>query len=158
MSRRKILEWSDILVSGDYSIDAQTRNFLRYTNEFIEGMDSIEGVEKLEKLLSFLTDYSREHFTLQQSIMDRTNYPSQDLHEQEHTMFIRNVGKLFRMLMNCKKYIQAEDPDYDPRGFEGVITDTYDFLLMWYSDHLCSSDRKFADYVRYEHIDKSKMF
>ncbi len=150
MSSRKILEWTDWLQSGDYAIDAQTKNYLRQSNDFIDSMDYASAIDKLDALLSFLTDYSREHFTLQSKMMTDTNYPSKSAHEQDHANFIRNLSKLYKMLMNCKKNIDPSDSDYDPRGYEGVIADTYNFIYMWYEDHMLVSDKKFYEYLKFE--------
>ena len=144
------LEWVKELESGDAALDNQTRELLRQANIFMDMMESIYKEEQLIKMLGVLTDYSRNHFRSQEDMMKRTRYPGMDEHTAEHRKFIHSVSKLYRIMLNQKKNLSPDDEDFDGRGVDGIIRDTYDFIMDWYDNHLLSTDKRFYDYLIYE--------
>ncbi len=150
MSDKRSLEWIRELESGDVALDNHTRDFIRHANIFIDMRDSTYKEEELDKFLGILTEYSRNHFNAQEEIMKRTHYPSYEEHIAEHKKFIHSVSKLYRVKLNQKKNLSPNDEDFDNRGIDGVIRDTYDFIINWYDNHLLSADRRFYDFLEFE--------
>lgn len=150
MKNKRALEWAKELESGDSALDNHTKELLRQANIFIDMMESIYKEEQLLKMLSVLTEYSRNHFSSQEDMMKRTRYPGIDDHKAHHRKFIHSVSKLYRIMLNQKKNLSPDDEDYDGRGVDGIIRDTYDFIMDWYDNHMLSADKRFYDYLLYE--------
>lgn len=148
--QKRHLEWINELASGDVSIDAHIKEFLRNANDYIEAKDSDYRVEKLDKTLGYLIDYSRKHFSAQEEMMRRINYPSVREHIAEHKDFVKQISKLYKQLLVQKNPNSPKDEDYDERGIEGVISDTYDFIINWHDNHMLAGDKRLADYYNYE--------
>lgn len=148
---KRHLEWINELSSGDVALDAHIKEFLRNSNDFIDGKDSDFRMEKLDKILGQLIDYSRKHFPAQEEMMRRIEYPSAQEHASEHKEFVRKISKLYKQLLLQKDANAPKDEDYDERGIDGVINDTYDFIIDWHDNHMLTSDKRLADYYNYEY-------
>lgn len=150
MKEKRSLEWLDELESGNAALDRHTKELLHQANIFIDMMSSMYREEQLDKMLGVLTDYSRNHFPAQEEMMKDTRYPAMADHIAEHRRFIHTVSKLYREKLNQKKNLARDDEDFDARGVDGVINDTYDFIIDWYDNHMLSADKRFLDYLKYE--------
>lgn len=103
MSNDKILEWTDDLLQGDYSLESHAKEFLHKSNEFIYAMRSGTADDVIDSFLEFLTEYARKHFVAQEEVMRRINFPSIDSHVAEHKRFIRSVASLFKKRLLLKR-------------------------------------------------------
>lgn len=148
--RYPTLAWVDELSCDNPIFDRLTYTFLKHTNNFIASIGKVECINILERSLGFLADYAKEHFDLQNDWMDKTNYPGLHAHQAEHLQFIKKLALLYKLLISSKKNIHLDDPEYDPRGTDGIIIDAYDFLLQWYYEHLLGADRRFFEYLEFE--------
>ena len=148
---KRHFEWLPVLASGDSVIDAQTKEFLTKVNDFIDTLDSDYRFESLDKVLAFLLDYSRKHFSVQEEMMKRINYPALNEHTTEHKIFLRRISKLYKQLLIQKNPHAPKDEDYDDRGLDGVISDTYDTIISWHDNHMSGTDKRLADFYMYEY-------
>ena len=121
-----VIAWSDALLVGDPTIDAQHRRLV----ELIAGVPDYETADDAA-LLPEVLDHAAWHFSDEESFMSRIGYPALAAHRDEHKL-------LTRTLLAYKR-------EYD----EGK-TDLYNlkhFLFRWIRDHIMDVDRKIGQYL-----------
>lgn len=149
--KNRHFEWSKELSSGDVALDTHISEFLRKANEFSDRKDGIDRVEVIDKMLSYLLDYSRQHFPAQEEMMGKIEYPSKSEHAAEHKDFVRKISKFYKQLLLQKNPNAPKDSDYDDRGIDGVISDTYDFIINWHDNHMLAADKRLVNYFNFEY-------
>ena len=96
----------------------------------------MEGQERKRK--TFLdtiheaVDYVGYHFSTEEKVMARINYPDYARHKQEHAAFVREV---FRKM-----------EEYNTGKITAPITFVY-FLRDWILHHIAVSDRKMGEFL-----------
>ncbi len=125
----KVFLWSDTYSVGIPSIDAEHRELLKYANKFATAIKHNKGREHLDYLFRNLLDYSKVHFTDEEELFEKYNYPRKDEHIAEHQELLNTVINLNR-----------ERNIYFPSNI------TF-FLLSWIKDHISEQDKLYSDFL-----------
>jgi hemerythrin len=131
MADKDIVIWSDAFSVGVRLIDDQHKELVRMTNELALGCK--KGGSEAEiyfmKTIQGAVRYVKTHFTTEEIIMERLNYPEFVTHKKEHEDFVAEVLK-------------------DVRNFEQgqkmVPLDFVHFLQQWVLNHIAKSDKRYA--------------
>ena len=127
----KFVDWTDELSVGIEEIDAQHKVLVGLVNEMHEAIHKRLGGEVVREILDKLTDYTRIHFAVEESLMRIFGYPGYDEHKFEHEGLIRHVQDLQHKVDTGKTAI----------GFEVMH-----FLKFWLTKHITESDRSYSGY------------
>jgi hemerythrin len=98
-----------------------------------EAMLAGKGKEALESLLAEVFDYTRYHFSHEEQLMQRIDYPNLDEHRREHEGLRANVEALRNRLA------------------AGEVTMTIEvtlFLIDWLKKHTIASDRCIGEHLK----------
>ena len=100
----------------------------------IRFMESIErgNVTSLAELISYLSSYVFDHFSLEERLMLNTNYPGFNEHRDDHTHYVKYVAKLKQEMFITPKLIDEVSKE----------------LCTWFSDHILNVDKKMADHIK----------
>jgi hemerythrin len=82
------MEWRESFNTGMEDIDRQHGTLLENINA-LAGSIQNEDAKAIEKVFSFLEEYSVDHFHGEESLMEEYEYPFIAEHRQEHSSFIR---------------------------------------------------------------------
>ena len=128
-----LVRWSDRLSTGIRVFDEQHKKLVAILNDMHEALKSGKGREALADILRRLENYARTHFTSEEVIMRKYEFPGYLEHKREHEQFIAKV-KEFR------------------RRYEaGDLTLSFDvlkFLKDWLINHIMGTDKKYGPYLR----------
>ena len=91
------IQWSSALSVGVAEIDEQHAELFRRVDRLHDAMLSRERTEAV-RLLTYLHEYVRVHFALEEALMRDTGYTDHAAHAAEHAAFARVVGTLERDL------------------------------------------------------------
>lgn len=122
--------WTDDLNLGIDIIDAQHRRIVDYIREVgqaIEQQDASLVFDVMERL----KDYTLDHFSFEEQLMQRAGYLLCDAHQAKHRRFEEKVQRLSESLR------QGDDPF-------GVARRIRNTLMVWLIQHIKHED---ADYV-----------
>ncbi len=97
------IEWTDDLATGSEIIDNQHKELFRKMNDLMNACRHGVGKTKVRNTLQFLDDYIVYHFTEEESLMAKYNYPQAPHHISEHQIFSANFYEL-------KKQFQKDGP------------------------------------------------
>lgn len=125
----RLIEWSEELSVGVDEIDAQHQVLVDLLNEFNDAIRQQKGSVVARDILRRLTDYTRVHFAVEESVMRLLGYPDYDEHKALHDELIDQIVALEDKLMEGKKSVNFE---------------LLHFLRTWLTKHIQETDR---DYV-----------
>lgn len=89
-----MITWRDAYNVGVKEVDQQHQELVVKLNVFLDACVNQQGKEKIEETLTFLKDYTVEHFQSEEVLMKKYNYPEYDVHKKEHDDFIKTVVEL----------------------------------------------------------------
>ncbi len=129
-----VIVWNEDLVTGNEEIDNQHKELFRRFNDFQSACKQGKGLDELTNLLSFLGEYVRFHFALEEQLQIAIEYPDYLKHKEEHDSFIRNFMKLEDQL-NTKGITSA------------LLIQTNMTLVNWLTRHFTWTDRELANFL-----------
>jgi hemerythrin len=130
----ELVKWSNSFSVNNETIDNQHKELVRITNEFYAGCKTNGILAKVYflKTIQGAVQYIKTHFSTEEEIMKKADYPEFENHKKEHDAFVHEVFE------QVKKFDQEENPD--PSGF-------VKYLMNWVLNHIASSDKKFVPYI-----------
>jgi len=128
------VQWDDSYSIGIDLIDKQHKHLFDFTNMLYEGCRRGETAAKehFVETLHKTVDYVTGHFSTEERIMEKINYPDTANHKKEHTDFVKKV-------MESQKDLEE--------GKKGVAIKFVQFLRDWILSHIAVCDKKFGDYL-----------
>ncbi len=134
------LEWNDNYSVGIKAMDDHHKKLFDIVNELHTGMSSGSTDETLRKVLSELTDYTKYHFTEEENLMSKYDYPKLSSQKKAHDKLIETLQDL--------------QQQFDERkGEMTVIMKMQDFLRSWLLNHIIGSDKKYGPYLNSKGIE-----
>jgi hemerythrin len=130
----EFVSWSDNLSIGIGVIDEQHRELLRLTNDLYRGCSRI-GEERdlyFKDAIHRSVDYVKIHFSTEESLLEKVNYPDIEAHKKEHRDFIIKVLENVRDFEDGKRFA--------PSAFVR-------FLRDWILTHIAVSDKNYGPYL-----------
>lgn len=136
------MEWSEKYSVNEEKMDKQHQWLFELFNQIIvylnKDLDPDESPEDdnrfLLELIGELEDYTRIHFSEEESLMKSLNFLNYDDHILEHRKFEQKVREL-------KKH-QIDGVD------KKVGTDAFLFLRNWLSDHILIKDGEYKKLIK----------
>ena len=110
------------------------------TNQYNELHDAIESkrnANEIDMVFSFLESYVVAHFGMEQSMMEKREYPDMDSHLAKHTHFISEFNKI-RVSFNS--HAGSEESWTDAVAMESLLKD-------WLIHHIKTVDKKLGDFL-----------
>ena len=127
--------WENVYHLGVDEIDLQHRKLISIMNAFY---DTTQGDPKeyplnVGKSLKKLTDYTYEHFSHEEALMEKYKYPDVEKHKAQHRLFADQLNSRIPLIAKGNQ-------------LEGERL--YDFLLEWLLHHIAHIDALWAEHVR----------
>lgn len=123
--------WSDALSVGVDELDAQHKVLVGLVNEMHNAIDQGYGDEVVESILTRLTEYTRIHFAVEESLMRLAGYPDLEAHREEHRALIVQINTL-------RGRADTGEP--------AISVELMHFLKDWLTTHIMVSDQAYARY------------
>lgn len=129
------IEWTSDLAIGVDEIDNQHKEIFRRFDSLFAACSEGRGKEEVLKLLLFLDDYVKEHFTAEERLQMRSGYPDYPAHKAAHQQFMADVERLTREFR-------------DEGATLPLVIQTNKTLSSWLIQHIKRVDTTFAGYLR----------
>jgi hemerythrin len=127
----QLLEWNDSLSVGIEEIDNQHKALVGLLNQLHTAIHEKHGSSACMEILDKLVEYTRVHFTVEESLMRILGYPEYADHLEEHEKLIAQVVELQHKLKSGKANISFE---------------LLHFLRGWLTHHIMESDKAYVPY------------
>ncbi len=132
ITERKFFKWKDEYSVGIESIDQQHRKLLNLINLLQTATTYSTGGGYEREALDKLVDYTVTHFSYEEEMMQKYDYPDFEAHKKQHEKMIEAVGSIL------KQY--EENPD-------SAMRDAHNFLKDWLIQHIKGTDKQYSDYL-----------
>ncbi len=121
------LHWSNDLNTGIEVIDKQHLRIVDYINE-LDKANETGDISAVNHVLGELVDYTLSHFSFEEELQEKANYPFFKAHKRVHEMFTKRIA------------------DFQQRAKKGenVAPEILSMLKIWLINHIKGDD---ADYV-----------
>jgi hemerythrin len=127
------LIWDKNLSVGIDSIDREHQKLFKMINDLYEHIGKKSNNELISDLIRDMKDYTKHHFTTEESYFRQLNYPVYEEHKAEHDEFVAKVT------------------DLEKRFNAGRLIITFEitaFLKDWIKKHIKGTDMKYVDFLK----------
>jgi hemerythrin len=128
------IQWRDSYAIGIKEIDDQHKKLFEAIDKLFTACSQGKGKQEVSSTLLFLENYTKVHFTDEQKLHVKYNYPERIAHRNVHDNFLKHLDKL-------KKQFEEEGAGV---AFISTLNKT---VLDWLIHHIGNMDKAFAAYV-----------
>lgn len=129
------IEWSEKLATGNSNIDNQHKELFRRFDTLLAACNQRKGKEEVHNILLFLSDYVKTHFSMEEALQKKHNFPGYSDHKKEHDDFIRELHKL-------EEQLRREGASFP------LVIQTNQTMITWLIKHINGLDKEMALFVR----------
>lgn len=119
---------------GIIEIDQQHRELVATLNRLVDQLHSGETSTSYRGTVDFLCRYAEEHFSLEESYMDRFEFPGKESHMEDHNLFREKVA----LLSNSCDAVDTNRKEF---------SDLADYITNWLIAHIARADKELGNYL-----------
>lgn len=134
---RKI-EWDPAISMGVDALDQQHRELIERINDLRLAISQGQARSETGRMISFLEEYVKMHFTMEETLMKRRKYRDYVAHRQEHLNFLT-------MFLEMKQKFDDLSSQGAVLSFFAVDLDRK--LAEWLLEHITKVDKQFGDFL-----------
>ena len=127
--------FDDSLVTGNNLIDSQHMELIGKINKLVDCCEEGRGKIEAIKMLDYLAEYTEFHFSAEEDLQEKINYPGLAEHRQKHEEFKKSVSELYAMLD------EQEGPT------DAFVEKVKEKVVDWILYHIKTFDRSVAEYI-----------
>lgn len=129
-----LFRWKPEYAVGIKVIDDQHQILISLINKLHDAIESQFESASLESILEELFDYTRYHFTTEETLMAQYGYTEEKLtkHKKQHQLFIAELN--------------SSQADIDKLTIEDAAL-IQEFLVNWLKNHILKVDTKLAEFL-----------
>ncbi|MEI8395262.1 MAG: bacteriohemerythrin [Rhodospirillaceae bacterium] len=128
-----IMEWNDRLLIGHPDIDREHKLLFSIAQRLNGSIEFDKRESFIGEVLCALADYSQEHFSHEELLMQKIKYPNCAEHVVKHWQFIQKLSGLI---------------DHYERGSLDIILEIRAFVSEWLADHISREDMEFGEFYK----------
>lgn len=128
-----VIKWDNSYSIGVPVIDEQHMKLVDIINKVAEQLENKDGgFDTLLEVVTELDNYVKEHFSFEEALMQKTNYPGYDVQLKQHNALRDKLDSL-----NI----------FDETNTEAFFKDMLQFLFRWLINHIANTDRLLGEYL-----------
>ena len=127
-----LITWDDSYSVQVKDIDEQHLQLIYLINKMHDAMSTGQGKLILAEILEELVDYTKTHFSYEEQIMLKCQYPDFNAHKDAHEALTKKV-------MDFQKRYQA--------GQVALSVEMMNFLKDWLTNHIVETDKRYIPYL-----------
>lgn len=122
--------WLNKYNTGNKIIDSEHQHLISLINEIIEKRKEM-NLQEIKRIFFEIKKYAYMHFCNEEKLMEEMNYPKRENHKAQHKIFVEELDKVEKELLEEDKYV----------SFEMMM-----FLSKWFINHIQIMDKDFSNY------------
>ena len=112
--------------------DEDHRRLFAFLNKLHDAMKAGHGDQVIQGVVKEMADYTKFHFSAEEAVLQKTDYPDLAAHRAQHQSFIKKV----------------EEFQHDLKaGKGGQSIAVTGFLRDWLSNHIKQTDRQYSSHL-----------
>jgi hemerythrin len=124
--------WDPKYSVGVKKIDRQHKKVVSFINR-IYNEGNLPDKAKVHSVVVDLRDYIVNHFTFEEEILKKYNYPEYLEQKKEHNEFTEKFCEFQKMLLISDKIIEIN---------------LFNFIWDWFSTHITGTDSKYTEFLQ----------
>lgn len=124
-----LFDWKPSYSVKVRSCDAEHIKLFALINQLHQAMQSGKGAQVIDRVVGDLERYTATHFTAEEALMARTNYPALPAHRLEHQKFVEAVQK------------------FRKQGVTSQSISVLQFLNNWLTNHILHTDQQYSAHL-----------
>lgn len=132
-----MIEWRPELATGVAQIDEQHQKLVEIcsrTFNLVKTKDDIDHYDEIVALINELKDYTHYHFSFEEALLEKFNYPELEQHKMEHYLFLKRIDKM--------------DLGAFDKNQTNSLLELLNMLIDWISSHILDTDMKYAELLK----------
>lgn len=125
-----IVTWSDEYSINVKEIDFQHQKILELVNTLHSSVENTIDKKELHRLLIKLVEFTHKHFTDEEKLMKKYNYPDITQHHKEHRILLKHLDKLVTAVS---------------KGRHPTFRSDYDVSSDWAMLHILEHDKQLGE-------------
>ena len=130
------IQWNNLYITDIELVDEHHQKLFSLVNSLYRGVFECQDLTEerclTKSILAELKDYIDYHFTAEEQLMSKYNYPEYIQHLEEHNLFRREIASLSEQL---------------DAGKFALSFPMFEFLRNWLTNHILISDKKYSPWV-----------
>ncbi|WP_374649844.1 bacteriohemerythrin [Dongia sp.] len=128
-----LIEWNDELTIGQQVIDTEHRRIVATINELHTSIVSAAAGSEVDAAFRKMMEYTRNHFTHEEALMEQRHYPELAEHRRHHDSFVKRLTRLQERFSG---------------GHHEAGIDLLNLLSSWWMTHISTEDTRLAAFLR----------
>lgn len=124
-----LIDWSDSLSVKNVELDEQHKKIICIINDLHYALLKKKGNEILDDILEELVDYAKLHFSAEEKLFEKLDYPGAEAHIAQHCEFVNKV-------LSFKWDLE--------RGKVTLSIDVMEYLVSWFLGHIQRVDQEYV--------------
>ncbi|GAB4390553.1 MAG: hemerythrin family protein [Thermodesulfovibrionales bacterium] len=130
-----MIQWTEDLATDVREIDAQHQELFARVNDLLAASSQGAGTKEISRVIKFLEDYVKTHFSTEESYMVRHAYRDYQGHKAQHAEFIRDFNAL-------KDLLEKEGSS------SYLVIKTNRAVCDWLTNHIKKVDKAMGAYLK----------
>lgn len=126
------LSWNSAYSVGNQTLDGQHQQIIKLINQLLISVDTRTDSKMIADMLDRLTNYAADHFSTEEMLLARYDYPELEAQVEEHIHYRETVARLCVDTLANKQQVP-----------ESLLH----FLQSWWKDHILVSDMAYKDFL-----------
>jgi hemerythrin len=132
-NNQMLVEWGERYATKIPLIDEQHRELINLTNVLFEAcLKGDQTARVFKDTVRGVTDYIHYHFSAEEKMLEKINYPELVEHKKQHAILAKQVLENIRLFEEGRKFI--------PNSFVRAMKD-------WILAHIAVADKRYAAYI-----------
>lgn len=128
------LNWDNNLSTGITSIDNQHKELFNRINQLLLAMKEGKAKNEIMKTLDFLEEYVIKHFTEEEMIQKKNDYPKYNMQHEQHEQFKNELKKLRET--------------FDSKGTSSLLVlNVQKEMSTWWKTHITGMDKDLGKFL-----------
>ncbi len=128
----ELIKWDESLSVQNYTIDKQHSKLVSLINQLHSAMSERKASEVIDNVLDELVKYVDYHFSYEEKLLKKHNYPQLPEQEKEHRAFVKKLEQFV---------------DKPNAGKALISIQVIRFLQEWIVNHIKGIDKKYSDFL-----------
>jgi hemerythrin-like metal-binding protein len=128
-----LISWDRTLSVGIESIDQQHQILIQLINDLHTAMRTGSGKQVVGEILENLVTYTKTHFSNEETLLKKHNYPQLPGHINEHNQLTQKVDDLLKRHLN---------------GEMAITLEVMGFLKNWLTHHILETDKLYTAFLK----------
>jgi len=129
------IAWSEEYELGNDFVDSQHKKLFELVNNIGKHFNDGRDINKLSETLDFLLQYTVQHFSDEEALQVKFNFPEYEYHKKLHEEF--------------ETIVSEKAAEFKEKGSTKNLKDTVnDFVITWLVNHILKEDMKIGAYIK----------